>query len=305
MMKTSQPTQVPVPKSSSPGQDSGHPASQRPRLRPNNPATIAGLLVLAIVVLAALLAPLIAPGNPQTMSGPSLLRPFTDPSFPLGTDALGRDLLASVLHGARVSLFVGIAAAAISLGVGIAIGSTAGYFGGWVDDLIVRTTEIFQTIPSFVMLLVLVALAEPSITTVIVGIALTSWDQMARIVRAEFRAIRERDYIMAARSAGYGNLHILWREILPNALPPIVVSASVMVASAILTESALSFMGLGDPNLITWGSMIGEGRSLIRTHWYASAIPGLCIVLTVLALNLIGDGINAALDPRRRQRRAN
>ena len=259
-----------------------------------------GLAVLAVMAVLALAAPWLAPGDPQAMSGPPLLWPFSDAAFPLGTDELGRDMLTGVLHGARASLTVGLAAAAISLALGVTIGATGGYFGGLVDDLIVRVTEIFQTIPSFVLLMVLVAIATPSIETVILGIALTSWETIARIVRAEFRALRERDFTQAARSIGFGHLRILMREIFPNALPPIIVSTSVMVASAILTESALSFMGLGDTNVVTWGSMIGDGRSLVRTAWYISAIPGAFIVVTVLALNLIGDGLNDLLDPRRK-----
>ncbi|MUO43024.1 ABC transporter permease [Agrobacterium vitis] len=259
-----------------------------------------GLAILAVMALLAIAAPWLRPGDPQGMAGQPLLWPLADSAHPLGTDQLGRDILAGVLHGARISLTIGVAAAAISLAVGVAVGATAGYFGGLIDDLIVRFIEIFQTIPSFVTLMVLVAIATPSIETVIIGIALTSWETIARIVRSEFRALRERDFTQAARSVGYGHFRIILREIFPNALPPIIVSTSVMVASAILTESALSFMGLGDSNVVTWGSMIGDGRNLVRTAWYISAIPGAFIVLTVLALNLIGDGLNEILDPRRK-----
>lgn len=259
-----------------------------------------GLAILGVMALLAIAAPWLTPGDPQGMDAQPLLWPFTDSAYPLGTDQLGRDILTGVLHGARISLTIGLAAAAISLVVGVAVGATAGYFGGLIDDLIVRFIEIFQTIPSFVTLMVLVAIATPSIETVIIGIALTSWETIARIVRSEFRALRERDFTQAARSVGYGHLRIILQEIFPNALPPIIVSTSVMVASAILTESALSFMGLGDSNVVTWGSMIGDGRNLVRTAWYISAIPGVFIVLTVLALNLIGDGLNDLLDPRRK-----
>lgn len=259
---------------------------------------IAGVFILGLMAVLAICASWIAPGDPQAMAGDALIWPFQDTAHPFGTDELGRDILAGVLHGARISLTVGLAAAAISLLFGVAIGATAGYFGGFVDDLIVRFIEIFQTIPAFVMLMVLLAIATPSVETVIIGIAMTSWETIARIVRSEFRTLRERDFAQAARSVGYGHLRIMLREIFPNALPPIVVSTSVMVASAILTESALSFMGLGDSNVITWGSMIGDGRNLLRTAWYVSAIPGAFIVATVLALNLIGDGLNDILDPR-------
>jgi peptide/nickel transport system permease protein len=174
----------------------------------------------------------------------------------------------------------------------------AGYFGGRVDAALVKLIEIFQTPPSFVLLIVLVAIAQPAIPTVIGAIALVTWPTIARIVRSEFRSLREKDFVMAARGLGYGHARIILAEILPNALPPVIVTASVLVATAILMESALSFLGLGDPNLVSWGSMIGAGRELLRTAWYLSAIPGFAIVLTVLALNLLGDALNDALNPR-------
>ena len=264
----------------------------------SNPNAIIGLTILALVVGAALLASAIFPADPLAMIGKPLLWPGADPAFPLGTDSMGRDVLAGVVHGARISLTVGLIATALGLAFGVVIGALAGYFGGWVDDVLVRFIELFQTLPSFVLLVVLVAIAQPSATTVTVAIAIISWPLVARLTRAEFRAIREKDYVMAARSLGYGNARIIFREILPNALPPLIVTSSVMVASAILMESALSFMGLGDPNVVSWGSMIGAGRELIRTAWYLTALPGLAIVLTVLALNLIGDGLNDALNPR-------
>jgi peptide/nickel transport system permease protein len=226
------------------------------------------------------------------------LWPGQDSAYPLGTDSMGRDVLSGILHGSRISLFVGLAATALGLTFGLLIGSLAGYFGGWIDDLLVRFIEIFQTLPSFVLLVVLVAIAQPTATTITLGIAIVSWPTVARLARAEFRTIREKDYVQAARSLGYGNARIIFHEILPNALPPIIVTSSVMVAGAILMESALSFMGLGDPNVVSWGSMIGSGRELIRTAWYLTALPGIAIVFTVLSLNLLGDGLNDALNPR-------
>jgi peptide/nickel transport system permease protein len=265
-----------------------------------HPGAAAGLIVLAAIVAIAAGAPWIAPGDPLDMVAPPLLRPFQDMAFPLGTDSMGRNVLSGVVHGARISLIVGLAATALSVTAGVLVGATAGYFGGRIDDLIVRFIEIFQTIPGFVLLVVLVAVVQPSLSTVIIGIALTSWDGIARLTRAEYRALREADFVAAARSTGFGDLHIILREILPNALPPLIVSGSIMVASAILSESALSFLGLGDPNAVSWGSMIGAGREMIRTHGYLAAIPGGFIVLTVLALNLVGDGLNDALNPRLR-----
>ncbi|MBB4171307.1 ABC transporter permease [Rhizobium sp. BK538] len=257
-----------------------------------------GTAILLLVALSALFAPLLYPGDPLEMVARPFLWPGQNPAYPLGTDSMGRDVLASIVHGARISLTVGLAATALGLTAGIAIGAVAGYFGGLVDDVLVKFIEIFQTIPSFVLLVVLVAIAQPTTATVTVAIAIVSWPTVARLTRAEFRTIREKDYVLAARSLGFGHARIIFREILPNALPPLIVTSSVMVASAILMESALSFMGLGDPNRVSWGSMIGAGRDVIRTAWYLTALPGLAIVFTVLALNLIGDGLNDALNPR-------
>ena len=196
------------------------------------------------------------------------------------------------------SLLVGVAAMLLGVAIGLGIGATAGYFGGWIDDALVKLIEVFQTVPNFILLVVLVAIAQPSVATVIGAIAAVTWPTAARLVRAEFRSLREKDFVMAARGLGFGHLRIIFLEILPNALPPLIVSSSVLVATAILMESALSFLGLSDPNVVSWGSMIGAGRELLRTAWYLSAIPGLAIVLTVLSLNLIGDALNDALNPR-------
>lgn len=263
-----------------------------------NPTAVAGLLILALVVAAALLAPILFPDDPLEMAGRPLQWPGQNPRFPLGTDALGRDVLAGLVHGARVSLLVGTAATLVGLLAGILVGASAGYFGGAVDDVLVKLVEIFQTVPGFILLIVLVAIAQPSVPAITLAIGAVSWPQVARLVRAQFRALKEKEFVAAARALGYGHGRIIFREILPNALPPVIVLASVTVATAILMESALSFMSLGDPNVVSWGSMIGTGRELLRTAWYLSAVPGLAIVLTVLALNLIGDGLNDALNPR-------
>jgi peptide/nickel transport system permease protein len=264
----------------------------------SNPNALFGIAFLAVIVFAGLFAPVLYPGDPMEMVARPFLWPAQNPAYPLGTDSMGRDVLAGILHGARISLTVGIAATVLGLGLGITVGALAGYFGGLVDDLLVKFIEIFQTIPSFVLLVVLVAIAQPTTATVTIAIAIVSWPTVARLTRAEFRAIREKDFVLAARGLGFGHARIIFLEILPNALPPLIVTSSVMVAGAILMESALSFMGLGDPNRVSWGSMIGAGRDVIRTAWYLTALPGLAIVFTVLALNLIGDGLNDALNPR-------
>jgi peptide/nickel transport system permease protein len=248
-----------------------------------NPAGVISLAFLLLVVALALLAPRIYPDDPMEMVARPFLWPGQNPAYPLGTDSLGRDVAAGLVWGTRVSLLVGFSAMVLGVTLGLAVGAVAGYFGGRVDAALVKLIEIFQTPPSFVLLIVLVAIAQPTI---------------ARIVRSEFRSLREKDFVMAARGLGYGHARIILAEILPNALPPVIVTASVLVATAILMESALSFLGLGDPNLVSWGSMIGAGRELLRTAWYLSAIPGFAIVLTVLALNLLGDALNDALNPR-------
>ncbi|MFG1477990.1 ABC transporter permease [Xanthobacter sp. V4C-4] len=263
-----------------------------------NPTAAGGLAILALVAVAALSAPLLFPDDPLEMVGRPLQWPGQSLRFPLGTDALGRDVLAGLVHGARVSLSVGVAATLVGLVAGILVGATAGYFGGAVDDVLSKLIEIFQTVPGFILLIVLVAIAQPSVPAITLAIGAVSWPQVARLVRAQFRALKEKEFVAAARALGYGHGRIIFREILPNALPPVIVLASVTVATAILMESALSFMGLGDPNVVSWGSMIGTGRDLLRTAWYLSAVPGLAIVVTVLSLNLIGDGLTDALNPR-------
>ena len=263
-----------------------------------NPSFLLGMAVLVLVAGAALLAPWLYPDNPQDMVAAPTEWPGADPAYPLGTDSLGRDIAAGLVHGARVSLLVGLAAAGIGLGIGTLVGAVGGYFGGWLDTVISRLTELVQTMPSFLLVIVLVAIGSPSIRTIVLAIGLASWPLVARLVRAQVRALRGADFVMAGRSLGYGTARLILGEILPNALPPVVVTSSVLVANAILTEAGLSFLGMGDPNLVSWGSMIGDGRPLLRTEWFVAAIPGCAIALTVLALNLAGDGLNDVLNPR-------
>ncbi len=267
-----------------------------------NPAAVAGVVLLVCMLILALLAPLLYPGDPLDMVAPPLLWPGQDAAYPLGSDSLGRDVIAGIAHGARVSLAVGVVAAVLSLVIGVLVGATAGYFGGRIDDVLVRITELFQTMPSFLFVIVVVAIGQPSVPVIVCAIGLASWPVIARLVRAEFRALRETEFVLAARSQGFSHARIIFQEMLPNALPPVIVTTSVLVASAILIESALSFLGMGDPNAVSWGSMIGQGRELLRTAWYLTALPGAAIVLTVLALNLVGDGLNDAFNPRLRGR---
>lgn len=269
-----------------------------------DPAALTGALVLLAVIALALTAGYLFPGDPLDMAGAPLLAPGDDPEFPLGTDALGRNIAAGIVHGARVSLTVGLTAALVSVLMGTLIGATAGYFGGKVDRALGWLIELFQTTPSFLLVVVIVSITQSTLGVIAVVIGLTSWDTVARLVRAEFRALLGAEFVLAARSVGYGPLRIILREVLPNALPPIIVTASVIVASAILMESSLSFLGVGDPNKVSWGSMIGNGRDMLRSALYLTAIPGLALVVTVFSLNLVGDALITALNPRLRGRTA-
>jgi peptide/nickel transport system permease protein len=264
----------------------------------SRPTALLGFVVFAAIVVIALAAPLIFARGPFVIVGMPLLPPGA-PGLPAGSDVLGRNMMVGLAYGARVSLLVGICATLCAAGIGVLLGSVAGYYGGLVDDLLMRVTEFFQIIPAFVLLMVLVAFLQPSLESAVIGIALISWPQVARVVRGEFLSLRSREFVEAARTLGMRDTAIIFTQILPNALPPIVVISSMMVGNAILAESALSFLGLGDPNLLSWGSMIEGARSAMWVAWWTTVLPGLSIMITVLALNLIGDGLNDALNPRR------
>lgn len=263
-----------------------------------NRGALIGLAILILVVLTAILAPFVFPQSPWKMVQRPFLPPFTQEGLPLGTDAVGRDVLSGLAHGAYVSLLVGLVSTIVALAIGVPVGAMAGYFAGRADDALMRFTEFFQTIPSFALAIVLLAIFQPSLTYIIIAIAIVSWPPVARLVRGEVLSLRTREFVEAATLSGLGNTQIILRHILPNALPPIIVLASLMVAQAILLESSLSFLGLGDPNVMSWGYMIGAARTVMRTAWWLSFLPGVAILLTVLALNLIGEGLNDALNPR-------
>ncbi|EEW57605.1 Putative polyamine transporter; Oligopeptide transport system permease protein OppC (TC 3.A.1.5.1) [Tritonibacter mobilis] len=263
-----------------------------------NRGAVIGLVILTLVIATAILAPFLFPQSPWKMVQRPFLPPFTQDGLPLGTDALGRNVLSGLAHGAYVSLLVGLVSTIVALAIGVPVGAAAGYFAGRTDDALMRFTEFFQTIPSFALAIVLLAIFQPSLTFVIIAISIVSWPPVARLVRGEVLSLRTREFVEAASLSGLGNLQIILRHILPNALPPIIVLASLMVAQAILLESSLSFLGLGDPNIMSWGYMIGAARTVIRTAWWLSFLPGMAILLTVLALNLIGEGLNDALNPR-------
>jgi peptide/nickel transport system permease protein len=262
-------------------------------------AGVIGLLILIMVLVIALTAPLLFPGDPFRIVGTPFTPPFSD-GFLLGTDSLGRDLAAGIAYGARTSLLIGLLATSVALILGTLIGGFAGYYGGWIDDLLMRGTEFFQTIPFFIFAIVLVAILSPSMQSIVIAIAVVTWPPVARLVRGEFMAMRNREFVQSSICLGNSDLAIIFREILPNCLSPIIVAGSLMVATAILIESALAFLGLGDPNVMSWGFMIGSGRTFLRNAWWLCVIPGTAILLTVLAINLVGEGLNDTLNPRLR-----
>lgn len=262
------------------------------------PTAIVGLILLLIVVAIAIAAPYLYPVSPWKMVQRPFVPPFLNERVPLGTDTLGRNVIVGLVYGARISLLVGVVSTLVSLAIGVPLGAISGYFGGLVDDLLMRITEFFQTVPSFALAIVLVAIMQPSLTSIIISIALVGWPPVARLVRGEVMAQRKREYVEAAQLVGQSDATIIIRQILPNVTSPIIVLASLMVATAILLESSLSFLGLGDPSAMSWGYMIGAARTVVRQAWWLSVMPGAAIIVTVLALNLIGDGLAEALDPR-------
>jgi peptide/nickel transport system permease protein len=257
--------------------------------------------MLAGVIAAALFAHWLRPGDPLELVAEPFLRPGQDPAFPLGTDMLGRDILAGLLYGARASLLIAAAATLISVVLGVLAGLFGGYFGGWADREINRITVFFQTVPPFLFALAIVAIVQPSVLTIALAIGVTSWPNLARLVRAETQKLRHGEMVQASIALGASDLRIILSEVLPNTLTPVLVSSTLLVATAILTESALAFLGLGDPNVASWGNMVGAGREVLRTDWYIATLPGIAILVTVLALNLLGDGL-AALFGLRAQR---
>lgn len=248
-----------------------------------------GLALLMPGIIAALAAPQLAPYNPIANVG----LPFQPPSaqFWLGTDDLGRDVLSAVIYGARTSLIVGISVTALTLILGTAVGLISGFTGGWVDEVLMRLTELFQILPRFFLAIAVIALFGSSLLNVVLVLALTSWSGLARIARAQVLSLRERDYILAARALGVKPGSIVWRHILPNAIQPLLAATSIVVGSAILTEASLSFLGLGDPNTISWGYLLNNAQPFIRRAWWLPVFPGLAISLTVLGLSLVLDEI--------------
>jgi peptide/nickel transport system permease protein len=264
------------------------------------PEAAVGTAIVGLLALMAVAAPLLFPGDPLSIAARPMLPPFADPAVPLGTDRLGRDVAAGIAHGARTSLGIALTAAAAALTLGALVGTVAGLSGGLIDDALMRVTEAFQTVPGFLLALAFVSVAGGSSGVVAAAIALSAWTEPARLARAEVLAIRESGYVANARVAGMPPLEIALREVLPNALPPVLALAAVIVAAAVLIEASLSFLGLGDPNRVTWGGMIAEGRAVLRSAPWLSILPGLAVMATVLGIYLIGEGVSAVVAQGRR-----
>ena len=262
-----------------------------------NRAALVGLILLGLIVFAAIFGPVLYPTDPFDM----VWAPFSPPGqqgFLLGTDYLGRDLLAMLLNGARVSLMIGGAAALVSILIGVTLGAVAGYFGGLVEEILMRFTEFFQVLPTLLFSMVIVALFGASLPLITLAIGIVSWTAVARITRAEFLRLKELEFVLASRALGATRFRLIFQVILPNAAPPIIVQSALMVGSAILFEAGLSFLGLTDPNVVSWGQIIGSNRQYILDASYTVTIPGLAIFVAVLSISLVGDGLNDALNPR-------
>ena len=267
------------------------------RFARNKLSLAGGLLVLLLFIISAL-ASMVASHDPDRPDPRNRLKPPSQEHI-LGTDSLGRDVFSRLVWGGRVSLKVGFVAVGIATAIGLLLGSLAGYYGGWVDSLVMRFCDLMLCFPSMFLILAVIAILEPSVWNVMIVIGLTGWMGVARLVRAEFMILKKRDFALAAKALGASDARIILRHLLPNAMAPILVAATLGVAGAILTESALSFLGLGvQPPVSTWGSMLADGKDYISRAWWLTFYPGLAILLTVLSYNLIGEGLRDALDPR-------
>ncbi|HAD27138.1 MAG TPA: ABC transporter permease [Rhodobacteraceae bacterium] len=266
-----------------------------------NYAALLGLIVLGIIIFTAIFGPAIYGVDPFEM----VWAPFSPPGvdgYILGTDYLGRDLMAGIINGARVSIIIGLSAAFMSVVIGVSVGALAGFYRGWIEEVLMRITEFFQVLPTLLFAMVIVALFGASLPMITFAIGIVSWTAVARITRSEFLRIRELEFVMASRSSGTRPLRIIFSVILPNALPPIIVQSALMVGSAILFEAGLSFLGLTDPNVVSWGQIIGSNRQYILDAGYTVTFPGIAIFITVLCISLVGDGLNDALNPKLKDR---
>jgi peptide/nickel transport system permease protein len=278
-----------------------HPTVEALRMFLRNPTAIVGMVMLLLILAIAIVGPWVYPADPFEIKAAPLTPPFTEDAW-LGSDYLGRDVLTTLIYGGRATLLVGAFAALLSVLIGITLGALAGYYSGKVNAWLMRITEFFQVLPALLFAMVVVTLFTPTLVTVTLAIGIVSWTGTARLTRAEFMKFRGLEFVRAERAIGAKDARIIWRVILPNALPPLIVSATLAVGAAILFEAGLSFLGLGDPNQMSWGLMIGSSREYVLSCWWAVAFPGVAIFITVLAVSLIGDGLNDALNPKLRER---
>jgi peptide/nickel transport system permease protein len=264
----------------------------------SNPMSLGGFIIIASIMLLAITAPLIAPFDPNAIDVQAILLPPSNTHW-MGTDGLGRDVFSRMLYGARISLMVGIVSVGIATVVGVVLGALAGYYRGWVDTIIMRMVDVMLSIPTFFLILAVIAFLTPSIWNIMIVIGLTSWMGVARLVRAEFLSLRSREFVMASETLGAGDGRLIFRHLLPNSLTPIIVSSVLGIASAVLVESGLSFLGLGvQAPQASWGNILTDGKEYIEFAWWLSLFPGLAILMTVLGYNLLGEGLRDALDPR-------
>lgn len=298
-----------------PSDAASHPPKKRARLSPQpgtvawhvskDPLALLSLFVLLVFVAVAVVAPWVAPFPDQGLGVTHIEQKLQPPGWPfmLGTDSLGRDILSRIIFGARTALVAGVAIVAIGAVAGTLLGAAAGYFGGWIDEAIMRVTDVFLAFPSLLLAMTVAVVLQPSLGNTIIAISLTWWPWYARIARGQAVSIRERKYVKAARGIGVSHAKIIWRHILPNILTPISVQAMMDLGAAILTVSALSFVGLGVPQpTADWGAMISEGRMYVQTgQWWVPTYPGLALFITIMAANLLGDAVQAAANPRTRK----
>ncbi len=264
-------------------------------------SAVTGLIILIGIAVMGFIGPLFYPTDPFDM----VWMPFSPPGadgFLLGTDYLGRDILSQIINGARVSIAIGFSAALVSCFIGVGIGSFAGFYGGWVEETLMRITEFFQVLPTLLFAMVIVALFGSSVLSITLAIGAVSWASVARITRSEFLRIKELDFVLASRSSGSNNMALIFRVILPNAAAPIIVQSALLVGAAITFEAGLAFLGLSDPNVVSWGQVIGSNRVYILDATYTVTFPGIAIFITVLAISLVGDGLNDAFNPKLRSR---
>ena len=266
-----------------------------------NPLTLIGFIIISSILLLAAIAPFIAPYDPNAIDVKAILLAPSQLHL-MGTDGLGRDVFSRMLYGARISLMVGFVAVGIATLIGIVLGAIAGFYRGWVDTVIMRTVDVMLSIPTFFLILAVIAFLSPSIWNIMIVIGLTSWMGVTRLVRAEFLSLRNREFVLAAQALGAKDLRLIFGHLLPNSLTPIIVSSILGIASAVLVESGLSFLGLGvQAPQASWGNILTDGKEYIQFAWWLSLFPGLAILLTVLGYNLLGDGLRDAYNPRSNQ----